>query len=263
MSNVFIAVEGPQDVEFLARLFEAQGLRKEVILERLTNEFCTRIINTRFPHEGDLHKRMPNPMFLTDGTRWIALQPAGGDTQLRRLVRQALLNLQDVPRELVALGVVRDADRRSPTEHLDAVAAHVKSLHDIPSFRIEVPPALGMVVGDAPRFGCYVLPDNQSSGTLDTILLECGQIAYADLISGAQTYVNGIDLSKLDREDARLIKKPSGKTKAVVACTGSILKPGMSIATSIDQNHWLNETSLKLPRVAALAAFLRELCRLN
>ena len=263
MSNVFIAVEGPQDVEFLAGLFELRGFRKEVMYARLTGEFCGRIINTKFPYEGDLHKRMPNPMFLTDGTRWIAVQSAGGDTRLERLVRDVLMNLQDFPDELVALGIIRDADKHTPAQHLDAVAEQVESLRTVPGFRIEIPPALGMVVGETPRFGYYVLPDNQGRGTLDTILLECGEAVYSDLISGAKTYVNGVDLEKLTPADVRLFKKRSGKTKAIVACVASILKPGMSIATSIDQSRWLNETSLELPRVAALAAFLKDLCRLD
>jgi hypothetical protein len=72
--------------------------------------------------------------------------------------------------------------------------------------------------------------------------------------------VNGVDLDVLDAKDKSLISKPAGTRKAVVACAANILKPGMSIATSIDQNRWLNEATRALPRVRALADFLKTLC---
>lgn len=90
--------------------------------------------------------------------------------------------------------------------------------------------------------------------------MECGRSAYPGLISGAQSYVDGVDLSQLDKKDSELFNKPAGRKKAVVACAANILKPGMSIATSIDQNRWLNEQTRALPRIAAFAKFLKALC---
>jgi hypothetical protein len=263
MSNVYVVVEGPQDVEFLARILEADKFEKKVKMADLRDEFCKRLITTLFPHQDDLHKRVPNPMFLSNGSKWVAIQSAGGHTGIVKLVRAALFNLQDLPGCLAAIGIVRDADDSAPPQQLARISAELQTIGDIPNVTLEVPGIAGAIADGTPRLGVYVLPDNDDRGTLDTLLLECGQAVYPGLISGAQLYVNGVYIGKLDGQDSRMIEKPFGKPKAIVACAANILKPGMSIATSIDQNRWLSEESRKLPRVAAIAKFLKNLCGLN
>ena len=72
MSNAFIAVEGHQDVEFVSAVLEAHGFQKKVLVTDLNDEFCSRLIVKSFPYQGDLHKRVPNPMFLTNGAKSVA-----------------------------------------------------------------------------------------------------------------------------------------------------------------------------------------------
>lgn len=67
MSNTFIAVEGPHDVEFVAGISESLGFSKISQLDQLDPKFARRLVKTTYPHKGDLYQRMPNPMFLQNG----------------------------------------------------------------------------------------------------------------------------------------------------------------------------------------------------
>lgn len=261
MSNSFIAVEGPHDVEFVAGLLEAEGFEKKVTLSQFDATFCPRLINTRFPHDDDLHKRVPNPMFLCRDGVWIAVQAAGGEApKLAQLVEKVLRNLRPFPGSLAAIGVVRDADDKSSKSQLDDLLKELGPVKSITGYDLAFPENPGQITSGSPKFGVYVLPDNVNLGTLDDLLLSCGELVYPNLISGAQTFVNSVDRTQLTKDDQRLILKPSGPKKAVVGCAANILKPGMSIAPSIDQNRWLNEDTRKLPQVQSLAQFLKDLC---
>jgi len=261
MGNTFIAVEGQHDVEFVCGLLEPQGFRKEVMVERLDETFGRRIINTKFPYEGDLHKRVPNPMFLRRADDWVAVQAAGGETPvLVRRVRSVMETLRPFPGILAAIGIVRDADDSPATDQLVAMLDEIGQITEIEGYAVKIPMNPGEIAEGSPRLGVFVFPDNAAKGTIEDLLIECGEAVYPNLIEGATTYVNGVDLDVLDAKDKSLINKPAGTKKAVVACAASILKPGMSIATSIDQNRWLNETTRARPRVRALADFLKMLC---
>jgi hypothetical protein len=78
-------------------------------------------------------------------------------------------------------------------------------------------------------------------------------------MQGARSYVKGVDVEKLDGKDLELFNKPLGRKKATLACVADILKPGMSIQVSIDQNRWICEMTEGLPRIAKLSAFLSDL----
>src|SRR5271157_3320796 len=127
MSNTFIAVEGQHDVEFVCGLLEPEGFQKEVMVERLDETFGLRIINTKFPHEGDLHKRVPNPMFLRRNEDWIAVQAAGGETpELVARVSRVMNVLRPFPGTLSTIGIVRDADDSLATDQLTAMLVETR-----------------------------------------------------------------------------------------------------------------------------------------
>jgi hypothetical protein len=261
MSNTFIAVEGQHDVEFVCGLLEPEGFQKEVMVARLDDVFGRRIISTRFPPEGDLHKRVPNPMFLRRNADWIAVQAAGGETpELVRLVRSVMEALRPFPGILSTIGIVRDADDSLATDQLTAMLEESRKIAGIEGYSLSLPTNPGEIAEGSPRFGIFIFPDNAAQGTIEDLLIECGRSVYPNLIQGAKAYVEGVDLNLLNAKDKSLINKPAGTKKAIVACAANILKPGMSIAASIDQNRWLNETTRALPRVSALADFLKRLC---
>ncbi|MGA2702510.1 MAG: DUF3226 domain-containing protein [Isosphaeraceae bacterium] len=260
MGNTFIAVEGQHDLEFICGLLKPEGFEKVVLVERLDEIFGRRIINTRFPVEGDLHKRVSNPMFMRRESDWVAVQAAGGETPLLlSCVSKVMEGLRPFPGALSAVGIVRDADDSSAGDQLTALLEEADKIREIQGYSVNLPQNPGEIAEGSPRLGIFVFPDNSAQGTIEDLLIDCGEAVYPNLIQGARTYVNGVDRSLLNAKDRSLIDKPAGTRKAVVACAANILKPGMSIAASIDQNRWLNETTRALPRVQALADFLKRL----
>jgi len=262
MGNAFIAVEGQHDVEVIAALLEGLGFHKEKRIEQLQDLFCSRLIETKFPYRGDLYARVPNPMFLSNGVFWVAVQACGGDSEIVRLIGEALKQLQVEPEAITAVGVIRDADSKSPAKQVSDLVAALAEIRQIPNYQVQLPSQPCEIAEGSPRFGIYILPDQESTGTVEDVLLECAQTVYAGLLAGAVHYVDHIDRAGLTEKDLELLAKPSGPKKAKVACVASILKPGMSLATSIDQNRWFDEEPRKLPRVQALSDFLKQLCGL-
>ena len=101
-------------------------------------------------------------------------------------------------------------------------------------------------IGDGPPVaGVYVLPDNESSGALEHLLLACAEKAYPTLLAGARAWIAGIDPDDrdifIDANERKWIKKPSGKPKAIAACIASVLRPGRALQVSIQDNRWLHD----------------------
>jgi hypothetical protein len=264
MSNTFIAVEGPHDVEFIAGISESLGYSKVSQLNQLDLNFARRLVKTSYPHKGDLYQRMPNPMFLQNGEHWLAIQSAGGETpKLLETLHDLFEGLKPLPDVLNSVGIIRDADDLDGANQFKALLTELQAKLPFDGYDIRLPDGPGLISDSSPRLGVFVFPDNAQSGALEQLLLECGEKVYPNLIAGAKTYVASVDLEKLNAKDKSLFKKPHGREKATVACAADILKPGMAIATSIDQNRWLCDETLQLPKIEAIKRFLQELCGLN
>jgi hypothetical protein len=60
--------------------------------------------------------------------------------------------------------------------------------------------------------------------------------------------------NRLDRE--------AGRNKTIVGSVASILRPGKAVQVSIQDNRWLRDATLMLPRVRAVQEFLIDLLEL-
>ena len=260
MSNTFVVVEGPQDSEFIAQLFKRMGFAKVRMLDQLESFFCRQILSTDYPVDGDLYARMPTPMYMRRENDWVAIRSAGGTNEhLLKATSTALQSLRAQPDELDAIAIIRDADDQSAAQCFGTLMTDFQSIQRIDGYSMRLPESPGEISNGSPRMGAYILPDNRDRGALETLLHDCGNEMYPDLMQGAGTFVDRVDMNSLNRRDAQLIKKPFGRQKATVACVADILKPGMSIQTSIDQNRWVCDQSASLPRVASLFNFLSDL----
>ena len=115
----------------------------------------------------------------------------------------------------------------------------------------------------SPNTGVFIFPDNQSAGTLETVLLECAGICYPRLLQGAQALVNALDLAELTDEDLDEFNKPAGKHKSIVGSVSSVLKPGKSVQVSIQDNRWVDRATVeKVENLRAFRQFLLKLLNL-
>lgn len=252
----YLVVEGPHDVEFVRGLLRPFGFHRVRLLKDL-DPFWRPLVPTAFPHKDDLLKRVPVPLFLRSETHSIALHSAIGDSQLVDTIEESMA----LPKigNAGAIGLILDSDKKvSAADRF----ANIRSLLQEKKFTLPGMP--GEVSPGPPRLGAFVLPDNQSPGTLEDLLLECAKRVYPNLLVNARQHVDaaGSDMM-LDDEDLKDFKKPAGKNKAIVGSIASILKPGKAIQVSIQDNRWLRDDALKLPKVKAVQTFLADLFELG
>ena len=250
----YLAVEGPHDAEFVARILKPRGLTR-VRRKSDLDPFWYDVVPTSFPPDGeDLLKRVPVPLFLQNATHSVAVRSALGDTRLVSATRESLAVLDS--EKLVGVGFLLDADgQAAPADRFYSI----KTIVAHSNMPLSLPDAPGQVSEGYPRSGVFVLPDNQSAGTLEDVLLECAESTYPSLLAGANGFVQGVDVSGLARNDRRELERPAGRNKAIVSSVSSILKPGKAIQVSIQDNRWLADETLNLPKVRAVRAFLTAL----
>jgi hypothetical protein len=247
MRRIYIVTEGPHDVEALGRLLSTQGAKRVQIFSEL-DLFWARLVPRTFPYEGDLLRRVPVPMFFQAEKLSVAVQSAIGISKIPNVTRASLAALDELP---AAVGVVVDADARSALDVWQEITTEMSEFE----FG-EGPGQLGL---SEPRAGVFVLPNNYDTGTLETILLKCGEQVYPGLIAGARAWIDPLDPDDraifVNSKEGRDLAKPAGKVKAVVAAVASVLRPGKSIQVSIQDNRWLSDHEAT-PEVTALQAFV-------
>lgn len=102
-----------------------------------------------------------------------------------------------------------------------------------------------------PALGAFVFPNNARQGVVEHLILECGAVAYPNLLSRAQAYVGSFSAD--DRKGAKWA--PYDEQKAIVASVASLLKPGKTNTVSLADNRWISDQTRGLPMLAALLTF--------
>lgn len=252
----YLIVEGQHDIAFVGRLLRTFDI-KQVNKKSLLDPFWDVLIPKTFPVQDDLLKRVPVPAFFENATHSIAVHSALGITRLVETLDETLSLINQ--ERLAGYGFLLDADQQQdPNERFDALITELQSRQvNIPALH------LGEVAGGTPLFGVFILPDNQSQGTLEDVLLQTAQINYAQLSSTAQQYIESIDKNQLSNEDLGELKKPAGIKKAQISSMASILKPGKAIQNSIQDNRWLDGEALNLPMIKSILTFLVRLLELS
>jgi hypothetical protein len=247
----YIVVEGPHDIEVVARLLSPKGFSRVKMVGDV-DEVLRPLIPT-FPHGGDLQKRVPAPLFLRSDEYYVAVHSAIGDSQLALRVRDSVKTLEPVAFDSV--GVLLDSDRRVPVaDRYAAITA------ELAGYGHRLPPNAGTVAPGSPRLGAYVLPDNSSEGNLEDLLMECAGAAYPSILASATAFIEDArdDPKFCDTSGEDLSKIPVFN-KAVVGAVACTLRPGKSVQVSIQDNFWLKGSNLLLPKVKALQEFLQDL----
>ena len=254
MRRIYFVAEGPHDVEALGRLLSTLGANRVKRIDQL-DAFWERLVPRIFPHQGDLLRRVPVPVFFQAETFSVAVHSAIGISEICNVTRTSLANLDELP---AAVGVVVDADDRSASVVWNEILAEMRELN------FDFGQAPGQPGVSEPRAGVFVLPNNEDHGTLETILLKCGEKIYPELIAGARAWIEPLNPQDntifVSAKERKYLAKPAGKPKAVVAAVASVLRPGRSVQVSIQDNRWLSDNeALSTPEVAAFRAFVSSL----
>jgi hypothetical protein len=260
-ARVYLLTEGVHDVYFLAKVLAESFAFKKVEDDReLDPEWETTILPKQFPYNHSLRPSVPAPSFYKSDRASVAIVNAEGIERLGDRLKTHHGQLMDKGVGLDAVGVVLDADfklakQKTPAQRFAEMADVLASL-DFPR------PAAPDAVAGTPRTGIYVLPGGGELGTLEDILLECAAAVYPTLGCRAVRFIDGLDREAPDfkpKELKEAFGSPSGRHKAVLAAMTAVLKPGKPTQASIEDHRWIEPRTLALPRVAAVAQFLKQL----
>lgn len=247
----YLVVEGPHDVEFVARLIESYGIMRIRKVDDL-DPYFVKLVPTKYPPDGDLMKRVPVPLFLQSSTHSIAVHSAVGDSQLVKALNGTAGLLEDRPD---GIGLLLDADDRAPQPR----HAALRTVAAEKGFRFPAEPGLVQTI-DGTRYGIFVLPDNRTRGTLEDLLRECAATVYPQLLREATTFVTAArSLEELTPTELTEVGKPAGEGKAILGAMANILRPGKAVQVSLQDNRWLRGDALDLPRIKSVCDFLRDL----
>lgn len=250
----YIITEGPQDIAFLIKLLKSDGMQQ---VEKATQVdiFWKSLIPTKFPYKDDLNKQVPVPKFLEGNGLSIALQSATGESGLADTIEVDLKIISKT--KLTGVGIILDADNIEPQKRFDQMKKELEKLD------LDIPNQPGIVSTSGTRSGVFILPDNQSKGTLENILIECGERNYTQLMELSREYISKIDESKIKLSDLKKYKKPAGKNKAIIGIVSNILRPGRTLQVSLQDNNWIDNTTLQLDKIKSMKNFLNQIMNIN
>lgn len=247
----YLAVEGPHDVEFVCRLLKPYGFDRVKSKSKL-NEFFHGLIPKDFPHNDDLLKRVPVPLFVENDTHLIAIDTAIGDSKVVNSLLDTIAFLGQ--NTLTGAGILMDADSVDlPQKRFQLVQSDL----NVGGVNITVSAGEVEVINNT-VMGVYILPDNNVSGTLECILLECAQQNFPTILADANSYIGSV-APKITKNLSKDFNKPAGKKKAIVGAIANVLKPGKSVQVSIQDNDWLNGAAMNIASVKAAQDFLKRL----
>jgi len=109
-----------------------------------------------------------------------------------------------------------------------------------PGYPIAVPQAAGAMEAGAPPVGVFMFPDNLQCGALENILLECAKLNHPDIATAAIAVVTDLDKNcPAGHADIKALRAGMGKGKAMAGIVANLLRPGVSLASSLAQTKWL------------------------
>ncbi|KEO83249.1 DUF3226 domain-containing protein [Tumebacillus flagellatus] len=258
----YLVVEGPHDAAAVGKILELLGARQIKKLMTLTKldveRYLEHLTKLDFPYNDDMTERIPVPLFFRYGDLedldLIAVHAVGGESALVKTMAATLSNLDDNGDRFTSLSIMGDADGRTPSE---AMAYYQEKLQELPSPSSVMAhfanfPSPGLVIERRQRIGVYVLPDNEKTGTLETVLLECAAATSQEIQAEAEKYVDRFSSWSDSKRD-----------KAIVGCMNNLLRPGTSNTVSIAKDDWFCPDTMSLSSAAKLQYFLKQLLGLE
>lgn len=269
MARSIAIVEGPHDAAFIGMELRRRGFQQVDKLDEV-DEFWRDLIPKVFPAGLRLEHVVRYPdIYSLPGTAdsW-AVVVAGGDARLLSELR-ATLEILDGS-QLTGICVLADADDHPAAHRYSQLTNGLVALNNqhspggtesgtsgLPGFPLDIP-AIGDVTKGKLRVGLYVLPDNNGSGTLDQLLLECAQTSFASIFQGSIDFVDATDVAVAADERFKGLRKPSGKKKAAAGVIGNVLFPGSSLSVAIDRGNWDQPLSGGEVSINAFRAFFEQ-----
>ena len=257
MKYYYFIVEGVHDVQALIKMLKTHHFTRINKKEDVPT-YWHPLIPKNYPYEGDLTRPMPTPFFLkeAEGNRSIAIMNAGGEGNFKDSLISALFQLDVTLLESISLFM--DADRKTADDKirdfsykligdpmLEQVAQSIKSWRD------------GITINNL-TFRFYVFPNNESSGELEDLLLDGGELVYDELLRDSSQYIEKVKNSRYPYVKDKYFGKAKEK-KMLFGVTANIFRAGKANQVSIQDNDWIcSETIETVEAQRRLNEFLKE-----
>jgi hypothetical protein len=261
MLNFAIVVEGAHDASFLGQLLKARGFAGTTKL-RLVPDDWKILFPKAFPMDGEtLDRVMRFPEVFTREGVAIGITTSGSDNRLISTLRSVIDALG--PASLAGIAVFIDIDKNDAAARFVSMQKQITAMNKAaldegqPGYPIAVPKIAGVMEAGRPPVGVFLFPDNRQPGALEDILIECARINHPAIATAAITLVADLDnICPADQIDLRALRAGMGKGKATVGTIANLLRPGVSVASSLAQTNWLAQRALEHALVSNADAFL-------
>lgn len=242
MDISLIVVEGIHDLMAIYKILKLNEFKEINELQQIPSELNF-FIPKKFPFKSNsLDRIVPCPTFMKAGNKFIVLEHTGGD---RALIKElnTIYKLSQNTCHIKSVGIVLDADNKSAE---DKVAELEDDFNKLESEGIELMFSYNDIkcenateVSDSIKYYTHVFPNNKDQGVLEDILLEGAEKEYLDLLNPASEYIDNVNIKYKKKW------KPSDSKKATVGIIGNILKPSKANSTTIHDNDWFTNNSIK------------------
>ncbi len=200
---------------------------------------------------SNIYKRISPPSLLYNNDISVVIFQGGGSMLISRLT--ALFDNSDLHKDLDAFALFADADRRDPQQ---IVLRYQKELR---VYLPNLPAKAGQICKGSQLLGAYIFPDNRQQGVVENLVIECGDVAYKELLDSARDYVKSFQ----QRRSSLASWAPFDKEKALIASVVSLLKPGKTNSVSLQDNEWISQTTQNASMLQSLITFCKEMLRLS
>ncbi|WP_414564493.1 MULTISPECIES: DUF3226 domain-containing protein [unclassified Anabaena] len=251
LKYALIGVEGPHDLAFVGKILKLLKFKEFDGKEHNLDSFWAKFKPIYPKKGGNLYERLDMPSIFFTDTLSVAVYAGGGSNLAPRLLA-ILANHPPYQKEIIAFGIIADADKYSPNNIAEEYSQKFKVYFP------GLPTVGGNVDTSYLRTGIYVLPDNSQQGVLENILCSCRNYAYPLHMEKAASYLADFDA------EHKLGWQPFDDKKALIATVVSILKPGKTNTVSIKDNDWISHnTQNNVPALENFVAFIKKLLNIE
>jgi hypothetical protein len=264
MPNYAIVVEGAHDASFLGQLLKVRGFAAATKLSLVPSDWQV-LFPRAFPMDGEtLERVMRFPEIFSREDLVVGITAAGSDSRLISTLRSVIDAMGTST--LRGIAVFIDVDKHDAATRFTSVQKQIAAMNRAafeegqPGYPITVPKKPGVMEVGSPQVGVFLFPDNNRPGALEDILVACAKTNHPEIAAAAIALVADIDMAcPVGQEDLKHLRSGMGKGKATVGTIANLLRPGVSVASSLAQTSWLAHPAFENDLVGGADAFLRAL----
>lgn len=255
---LLIVTEGSHDVEAISRILKIRGFQ-EIENKKMVPEDLRATIPKEYPfgNDGRMERVVPRPTFLVKLNQYIVVVNTGGVSKIGKGLANVLFVLNGKAHQaLRGIAVITDMDNNTHSDRLSDLISQIEM--ELEDTGIDISSSREVVIKTEDEeypIEFFFFPDNDSIGTLETLLLDGAALNYPEFLEYANDYIGKVK--------GRHCFRAFDDLKATVGAITNVLKPGRANQVSIHDNNWITEQTIQqLEKHKLFADFLDSFIKL-